>query len=89
MRAFARSAPKAATGEDSSPASSAAGENATVDQLGQRTWGPKERKMRTKMLRRSFSVSKKITFSEMLLKTSVEDLSKRRTYLRKEYGFTA
>ena len=40
------------------------------------------------MLRKNLQVNNRVTFSEMLLKTSPEDLTKRRKYLREEHGFT-
>ena len=47
-----------------------------------------QRETRINKLRRSLNTNDSITFSEVLLKTSADELGERRTFLRKQYGFT-
>lgn len=43
---------------------------------------------RTQIMRKKLAVSEKITFSKMLLKMTPPVLAERRTFLKKEYGFS-
>ena len=48
----------------------------------------RELRSKLKSLRKQYAVGDKVTFSQIMLKTSSDDLRQRREHLKKEYGFT-